>query len=237
MNQRELQPEHSYFKTSSNLIKKKRFFTFTDSDTDFDEPQLHRSFSDSVSGNKFLNYENSYSKADDAEISSICLGSEFKNTLFAQSSLSNYDHKIRNKANNLRIKEWPKAKQIAVVRPKEQSVCMISDFDQNHSRLNQMKRKTIDSLLSSKKSLDEKDNNNSNHSKNLNGKLKIEDIVDRVRHPSKHSNAIFRPDISSLKDCPQYLSNSMRLCWSERAEIRPDMKQVNNMLKQLQTGL
>lgn len=124
-------------------------------------------------------------------------------------------------------------KQVAVVRPKEHSVCLIDDYDQG-LKLNQMRRKAIDSLLSSKKSLDERGNN---HVKNLNGKFKIEDIVDRVKNPSKYSNTIFRPDILALKDCPQYLTNAIRLCWAENAETRPDMKQVNSMLRQLQSGL
>lgn len=236
LNQRELQNENSYFRASSNLIKKKRFYTLADNETDFDdEPHIQRSLSDSISSNKFLNNETNNSKTDDnAEISSICLGLEFKKDSTTQNSSANHDHSNRSKSNNLRIKdhEWPVSKQIAIVRPKEHSVCMTDDFDQSF-KLNPMRRKAIDSLLSSKKSLDERGNN----LKNLNGKLKIEDIVDRVSNPNKYLNIIFRPDIQSLKDCPQYLESCIRLCWAERAETRPDMKQINNMLRQLQNGL
>lgn len=234
LNQRELQPEHSYFRASSNLIKKRRFFTLADNEGEFDEPHIQRSFSDSISSNKFLSHENGLLKADEnAEVSSICLGLEFKKDLLTQNSLTTYDY--RSKANNPRVKnyEWPISRQVAVMRPKEHSVCLIDDYGQG-LKLNQMRRRAIDSLLSSKKSLDERGNN---HLKNMNGKFKIEDIVDRVKNPSKYSNAIFRPDLRALKDCPQYLSNAIRLCWAEKPDLRPDMKQVNSMLRQLQTGL
>lgn len=234
LNPRELQPEPSYFRASSNLIKKKRYFTFADSETDFDdEVHIHRSFSDSMSNNKFLNNQINYQKTDDnADVSSssVCLGLEFRKELLTQQSLTIYDQLNRPKVNNLKVNDL--ARQIAVVRPKEQSICRIDDSE--NIKLNHIKRRAIDNLLSSKKSLDERGSYNIN---NLTGKLKIEDIVDRVRNPNKYGNVIFRPDILSLKECPQYLANCIGLCWNERPENRPDMKQINLMLRQLQSGL
>lgn len=235
INPKELQPEHSYFRTTSNLMKKKRFFTINDNEI-LDEIHIHRSFSDSMSStNKLPNYENnSLSKADDnSEINSKFLGTELKRDLFSK-SFANHDNSNRTRSSNQKLKElgWP-SKQMSLYKAKEQSLCLINDFDQS-GRLDHFKRKTFDGLLCSKKSLDERSNNLNNIPNN---KLKIEDIVDRVRDPAKYSIAIFRPDISSLKNCSLYLSNCIQLCWSEKPEARPDMKQVNSMLRELQTGL
>jgi hypothetical protein len=63
--------------------------------------------------------------------------------------------------------------------------------------------------------------------------LTIDQIVDRLCHPSKFGNTIFRPEVKSFSNWPAFLVDCMCLCWDEQPEMRPDFRRINTMLKDM----
>lgn len=56
-------------------------------------------------------------------------------------------------------------------------------------------------------------------------------------HPVKQVDTLilFRPDIN-LVQCPQYIIDTMRDCWSEQPEFRPDMSTIKRRLERMRQG-
>uniref|UniRef100_A0AAN0LJ60 Multifunctional fusion protein n=3 Tax=Arthropoda TaxID=6656 RepID=A0AAN0LJ60_9ACAR len=254
INPKELFIDNSFFKNSNYYLNKKKRSLLTTSLVDNkvffnEEPFIHRSFSDTFSHNhRNSNLEldmNSQSKIENnenAEVSSVCLGLEFnkdsnKEFLKPSNLLPLEINLDPTKVINFSIESsFKHGLKTSSVIPIESPVYFRKNFENSKLSLFSEKNFDLDFNSYQKKKVKAASRKNSEKKTNKN-KLSIDDIVDRVKNPENYSNNIFRPDIFALKNCPQYLANCIQLCWNEKPETRPDIKQINNMLAQLQSGL
>ncbi|XP_037958924.1 guanylate cyclase 32E [Teleopsis dalmanni] len=63
-----------------------------------------------------------------------------------------------------------------------------------------------------------------------------EEIVKFVKQPELLHHGYLRPSITQL-DIPDYVRQTLRLCWEEDPETRPDIRLIRIKLKELQSGL
>ena len=70
--------------------------------------------------------------------------------------------------------------------------------------------------------------------KDADERLKVFEIVERVKQSKK---PFFRPDTTTLVDCPPNLLRCIHACWEELPESRPTMRLINRKLRKLHDGL
>lgn len=63
--------------------------------------------------------------------------------------------------------------------------------------------------------------------------LRPKEIIDKV---AAKSNESYRPDLSELKDCEEYIKTTISNCWAEEPESRPDFQTIKGNLNNLCGG-
>ncbi|XP_023221345.1 receptor-type guanylate cyclase Gyc76C-like [Centruroides sculpturatus] len=66
--------------------------------------------------------------------------------------------------------------------------------------------------------------------------LPPKDIVLKVMNGPSETGEIFRPSLEEL-DCQDYIINTIKDCWAEKAENRPDFRQIREKLKAMRQGM
>ena len=61
------------------------------------------------------------------------------------------------------------------------------------------------------------------------------DILKQVIEPE--DGIIIRPQLDKLENCMDFVKETIRLCWSENPDKRPDFKSIRNRLRPLRRGI
>ena len=61
------------------------------------------------------------------------------------------------------------------------------------------------------------------------------EILKQVIEPE--DGIIIRPQLDKLENCMDFVKETIRLCWSENPDKRPDFKSIRNRLRPLRRGI
>lgn len=64
----------------------------------------------------------------------------------------------------------------------------------------------------------------------------LAEIISRVTRGPVDGIA-FRPNTSQLTSCDTYILDTMRACWDENPDLRPDLKTCRRLLMPMQKGM
>ncbi|XP_013792033.2 guanylate cyclase 32E-like, partial [Limulus polyphemus] len=62
-------------------------------------------------------------------------------------------------------------------------------------------------------------------------------IIERVMNTHLYDQNLFRPPLSELGHCSDYIIRCMEECWDENPDNRPDFRLINQKLRDMQAGL
>ena len=61
------------------------------------------------------------------------------------------------------------------------------------------------------------------------------EILRKIIQPEEE--IYFRPQLDLLENCMDFVKETIRICWSESPDLRPDFKSIRNKLRPLRKGM
>ena len=69
------------------------------------------------------------------------------------------------------------------------------------------------------------------------GETDLSDVEILKRLISADEETHFRPQLDLLENCMDFVKETIRICWSESPDLRPDFKSIRNKLRPLRKGM